>query len=362
MDTDWGQIAALYGSLRQHLNSPIVDLNHSVAVSKATSPAEGIAILDTITELDDYMYFHVAMANLLKESGDVIGATAAFDRAREVSTSEAQRRFLTKELQDLGGRWSASVPPMTEQRIRREPPAFRRLSVRGTEAVSPLMTRVVLGGDELEGFAVDRPAASVRLLLPAEGTLEIPIWAGNEFLLSSGTRPIIRTFTPRRFDEEAMELSIDVVLHGSGAASRWAETTRPGDEVAVSGPGRGYDIDPNATAFLLVGDETAIPAICQLLEHLPSVPIQVHLMVTHPDAMVDLHRDTDLTWHVADDDQDKAETLGEAVRDMDLVPGLRIWAAGEAAAMQRIRNYLFREIDFPRTRATIRGYWKHDIR
>lgn len=224
------------------------------------------------------------------------------------------------------------------------------------------MTRVILGGNELEGFSIERPAASVRLLLPTAGELEIPAWSGNEFLRSDGTRPIIRTLTPRRFDAEARELHLDVVLHGSGLASTWAETTRPGDEVAVSGPGRGYHIDRDATAFLLAGDETAIPAICQLLEHLPSVPLAVHLLVSHAEARVDLHRDVDVTWHLASDSSDSQEPLSDAIRATILAHGLRIWAAGEAAAMQRIRSYLFREIDFPRSQATVRGYWKQDAR
>jgi NADPH-dependent ferric siderophore reductase len=136
------------------------------------------------------------------------------------------------------------------------------------------------------------------------------------------------------------------------------EATQAGDEVAISGPGRGYDIDPAATAFLLAGDETAIPAICQLLEHLPTVPIAVHLLITHPDAMVDLHRDVDVAWHVTADRQTSVDSLRDAIRDTNLVPSMRIWTAGEAAAMQSIRNYLFREISFPRTHATVRGYWK----
>lgn len=220
------------------------------------------------------------------------------------------------------------------------------------------MKRVVVGGEELHGFPIPQPAASVRLLLPSAGTLEIPTWNGNEFLLGDGTRPIIRTFTPRRFDAQQLELSLDVVLHGSGAASEWAESARPSDAVAVSGPGLGYEIDPAATALLLMGDETAIPAISQLLEHLPSVPIALHLLVTHPDAEMDLPGDADVTWHVASEVTGTDDPLVAAVRAADLTPETRIWAAGEAAAMQRIRKYLFREIDFPRPHTSIRGYWK----
>lgn len=251
---------------------------------------------------------------------------------------------------------------MTELRTRREPPPFRNLTVRRTESVSPRMLRVILGGNELEGFSIDLPAASVRLLLPTDGVLEIPVWAGNEFLLNDGARPVIRTFTPRRFNSDALELDLDVVLHGSGVASTWADAAQQGDKVAVSGPGRGYTIDADATGFLLAGDETAIPAICQLLEHLPDVPIAVHLLVSDASARVDLHRNVDVSWHVVSDGSDTDTSLDNAIRDADLAPGLQIWAAGEAAAMQRIRITLFREIGFPRSRATVRGYWKRTAR
>ena len=224
------------------------------------------------------------------------------------------------------------------------------------------MARVILGGDELGGFSIDRPAASIRLLLPTDGELEIPRWQGNEFLLSNGTRPIIRTFTPREFNPDSLELHIDVVLHGSGVASTWAENTLPDDTVAVSGPGRGYEIDPDATAFLIAGDETAIPAICQLLEHLPDVPITIHISVSHSDAMVDLHRDVDITWHVESPGSVPDDSFLQAITSAELVPATHIWAAGEAKSMQRIRSFLFREIEFPRSQATVRGYWKDDSR
>lgn len=251
---------------------------------------------------------------------------------------------------------------MTELRTRREPPPFRGLAVRRTESLSPRMLRVILGGNELEGFAVDLPAASVRLLLPTDGVLEIPVWAGNEFLLNDGARPVIRTFTPRRFDPDALELHLDVVLHDMGIASTWAKTAQRGDEVAVSGPGRGYDIDTGATGFLLAGDETAIPAICQLLEHLPDVPIAIHLLASDASARVDLHRDVDVSWYLVSDGADPDKSLDAAIRAVDLAPGLQIWAAGEAAAMQRLRSFLFREIGFPRSQATVRGYWKRTAR
>ena len=228
---------------------------------------------------------------------------------------------------------------------------------------SARMVGVTLAGDELDGFALDQPAASVRLLLPSSGTdgLVVPAWEGNEFLLPDGRRPAIRTFTPRRFDAGARELDLEVVLHGGGVASSWAEQARPGDEVAVSGPGRGYAV-PDAPAFLLAGDETAIPAISQLLEAVPAGRrIDVHIEAGHPDARLPLpdHPGATVTWHDLPAGAPPGDALVAAVCAVDLQEGARIWVAGEAAAVQRIRRHLFDERGLPRSATTVRGYWKH---
>ncbi|HEX2047959.1 MAG TPA: siderophore-interacting protein [Acidimicrobiales bacterium] len=250
---------------------------------------------------------------------------------------------------------------MTSLRLRREPPAFRTVEVVGVERLTPRMARVTLGGRELAGFVVDQPAASVRVLLP-DDELVIPAWNGNEFLLPDGRRPVLRTLTPRRADPDAGELDVDVVLHGRGAASQWAGTATPGDPVAVSGPGRGYAVDPEAPGFLLGGDETAVPAIGQLLEVLPpDRPVEVHVEVARPDARLRLpeHPRATVTWHDLPPGTPPGHALVAAVCSVDLAPGTRVWVAGEAAAVQRIRKHLFGDVGLPRGQTTIRGYWKH---
>ena len=249
-------------------------------------------------------------------------------------------------------------------RVRREPPRFRRVTVRRAQRLSPRMARVTLCGPELEGLAVDQPAASVRLLLPPPGEAELvmPRWDGNVYLLPGGGRAPIRTFTPRRLAREALELDLDIVIHGRGVASEWAERAAPGDEAAASGPARGYDVDADAPAFFLGGDETAIPAISQLLEVLPrQTPVQVRIEVAHPDARLELpdHGGATVEWLDLPSGARPGDALLDAVRDADLPPGGRVWVAGEAAAVQRVRRHLFEERGFSRAEATVRGYWKH---
>ena len=249
-------------------------------------------------------------------------------------------------------------------RIRREPPNFRRVAVRRVEPVSPRLLRITLAGSELAGFAVDEPAASVRLLLPPADAddLVMPSWNGNEFLLPDGRRPAIRTFTPLRVDPDALELDIEAVVHGAGAASRWATSAEPGRRAALSGPGRGYTIDRAAPAYLLAGDETAIPAISQLLELLPpDVPTQVHIEVAQPDARIALpeHPRATVAWYDLPAGAQPGTALVAAVTAAALGADERVWVAGEAAAVQRIRRHLFDERSLPRAQTTIRGYWKH---
>ncbi len=231
------------------------------------------------------------------------------------------------------------------------------------EPITPHLVRITLGGAELEGFPVPDPGASVRLLVPSPGAdeLVIPQWNGNEFLLPGGVRPIIRTFTPRYFRPDVLELDLDVVVHQGGAVSAWAAAAGPGDPAAVSGPGRGYSIDPEAPSFMLAGDETAIPAIAQLLEAIPpTVPAQVLIEVARPDARIDLpdHPKVTVEWLDLPAGEAPGAALVPAFQRSDLSEGTKVWVAGEAAAMHKIRQYLFKERGLPRSEATVRGYWK----
>jgi NADPH-dependent ferric siderophore reductase len=248
-------------------------------------------------------------------------------------------------------------------RIRREPPAFRRVAVAGVTPLTPRLVRVTVGGPELDGLVIDQPAASVRLLLPSRGSKELvmPTWKGNEFLLPDGSRPTIRTLTPLRLDPTRQELDLEIVVHEGGAASAWAQAAQPGDKAAVSGPGRGYPIDAEASGFLLGGDESAIPAISQLLEVLPAdKPVRVIIEVADPAARLELpkHPAASVDWHDLPAGAPPGDALVAAITEADLTAGARVWAAGEAAAMQRIRRHLLDERKLPRSETWIRGYWK----
>jgi RNA polymerase sigma-70 factor (ECF subfamily) len=100
-ETDWDQIAALYESLRRHIDSPVVELNHAVAVAKATDAGAGLRLIDQISGLDDYVYFHSARGALFAECGDSDAALVAYEKALTVATGDHQRRFLHQRVSQL---------------------------------------------------------------------------------------------------------------------------------------------------------------------------------------------------------------------------------------------------------------------
>lgn len=247
------------------------------------------------------------------------------------------------------------------QRLRREPPPFRRVEVVRTEHLGPRMVRIVLGGPALAGFTIEGPASSVRLLVPEPGADELvmPEWTGNQFELPDGSRAPIRTFTPRYFDAATNELTIDVVVAHAGLTADWASSAAPGDPAAISGPGRTDELD-GAASYLLIGDETAMPAIGQLLEMLPGeVTIHAHVEVGEAAGRIELpqHPGAKVAWAVTPEGAVPGATFVDALPDPEDLPE-QVWVAGEAAAVQAVRARLFGELDVPRSRAIVRGYWK----
>jgi RNA polymerase sigma-70 factor (ECF subfamily) len=100
-DTDWEQIVHLYTALRRFGDGSVLALNHSVAVSMAYGPAEALAMLEQISDLDDYPYYHAARGLYLSDLGDLDMAVGAFQRGRDTATSHPQRQFFTAKLEAL---------------------------------------------------------------------------------------------------------------------------------------------------------------------------------------------------------------------------------------------------------------------
>jgi NADPH-dependent ferric siderophore reductase len=166
----------------------------------------------------------------------------------------------------------------------------------------------------------------------------------------------------RFWDPFSLELSIDFVVHGdSGIAGPWARDARPGDEVLLLGPGGGYRPDPAADWHLLVGDESALPAIAVALEALrDDAVVRVFVEVDGPDDEIPvmLPAAGQLTWVHRSGDQ-VGSRLVDAVTALQFPPGdLHAFVHGEAGFVKRLRRLLVVERAVPRERLSLSGYWR----
>ncbi len=98
---DWAEIAALYGRLSELTNSPVVELNHAIAVGEAEGAGAGLSLVDGL-DLDEFQYLHSTRADLLRRLGRTDDARLAYERALELAQTEPERRFLARRVAELG--------------------------------------------------------------------------------------------------------------------------------------------------------------------------------------------------------------------------------------------------------------------
>ncbi|PRX44190.1 NADPH-dependent ferric siderophore reductase [Prauserella shujinwangii] len=250
---------------------------------------------------------------------------------------------------------------------------YRTVQVTSARRIAPRLTRVTFTGTDLRDFTSVAPDQYVKVFFPPEGhrrpRLPPPVhgddtvsWYRTYLAMPDGVRPPMRTYTVRAHRPEARELDIDFVLHADpGPASAWAERAEPGDEVALLGPHGLYAVPEGTSWQLLVGDESAIPAIGALLEALPDgAAARVFVEVEGPEDELDLatRGEVDLRW-VHRSGAAHGQAVLAAVRAADLPAGQPYaWLAGESSLVRFTRRHLVRERGVDKRAITFCGYWR----
>ncbi|AIY02523.1 hypothetical protein ART_2924 [Arthrobacter sp. PAMC 25486] len=286
-------------------------------------------------------------------------------------------------------------------------PHFRRLTFQGTD--------LELFGSNVDGQTLD---LRVKVMIPSPGHALPELsnirgslqedWYQGWLAVDESRRGVMRTYTVRALRPsvpasadgpgDPAELDIDFVLHldgGSGPAAEWAAAARPGDTLMLVGPCArwgdclGIEYAPGeAERVLLVGDETAVPAIAAILETLPP-HISGHAVLEVPSAEdfldISTPANVEVRW-LARGAKDHGEELsrhvralvvpaacevGEEPEDVDVdatilweTPaataghGLYAWIAGEAATIKALRRYLVRDVGMDRNSVAFMGYWR----
>ncbi len=257
---------------------------------------------------------------------------------------------------------------MPEPRRRRTAHA---VEVRRRERLSDSLVRLVVGGPALAAFETPPCTDTYVKVVFVHPDVPRPLprdEAGRVDLdlvrdaLPGEHAPRMRSYTVRNFDADALELTLDFVVHGdTGIAGPWAVAARPGDELLFVGPGGGYAPDPAAGRHLLAGDLAALPAVAVALEALPADATGHAVLEVHgPEDEVALTAPVgvEVRW-VHQGDEPAGVRLVEAVRALPWPDDdVHAFVHGEAGAVKALRRYLRVDRGLGMDRLSISGYWR----
>ncbi|MFD2840009.1 siderophore-interacting protein [Populibacterium corticicola] len=293
---------------------------------------------------------------------------------------------------------------------------FFRASVRSIQDITPSFRRFTFTSQDLADYGdpgydqrikvVFGPMTADPGILPVHDLEAMPTgpdWYQDWRSMPEHERPPFRTYTTRAVRREVCEVDIDMVVHEvSGPASQWIQGARPGDEVLIFGPttaatGVSFGIDfvppENVGHVLLVGDETAAPAIACILEQYPDVPATVVLELPHEHDINYLPRRPDVRYVTGSRaGRERNEFLVSATKEVieELNPPghvsvveeipldeilwevprsarggaalksaeLYTWLAGEASAVRELRRHLVGVHGVDRRAVAFMGYWR----
>ncbi|MGY2218087.1 MULTISPECIES: siderophore-interacting protein [unclassified Pseudomonas] len=233
----------------------------------------------------------------------------------------------------------------------------RRLEVLRVVDITPRMRRITLGGPELAGFISLGSDDHIKLLFPQNAAEQAALDSPDFNLRGDGPQPAMRDYTPRRYDLDIGELDIDFVLHGDGPASTWAEQAKVGQHLHIGGP-RGSMIVPDIfDSYLLIGDETAIPAIARRLDELPAgrkVLAVIEIANAAEQQPLASAAEVEVIWVVRGQDD-----LLETVQNLTLPGGsLYSFVATESKLSRQLRRVLLDTHQVNEAFLKAVGYWQ----
>ncbi|MGW4724169.1 SIP domain-containing protein [Streptomyces sp. NPDC004291] len=265
------------------------------------------------------------------------------------------------------------MPTRSPRSVVTFPIVLRELTVLRAENLTPGMRRLTLGGPQLDAFVKDGlelPALRtegfddhVKFFFADEtGRLVLPRQQVSSLDWSDG-RPVAKDYTPVSHDPEKGEIVFDFVRHDGGVASSWAEDAAPGDSAWIAGPKMSHSHPEGADWILVVGDETALPAIGRWLAEMPEgTKARVFIEVGEDSHRQELptKADAEIVWLSRNGaPAGTTDLLEQAVRAADWLPGtVFAWVAGEAVTLKGIRRHLATEREVPREQTHITGYWR----
>ncbi|PZU76256.1 MAG: NADPH-dependent ferric siderophore reductase [Brevundimonas sp.] len=251
------------------------------------------------------------------------------------------------------------------QRVRHDL-RFRTLTVAAVQDLTPSLRRVVLEGPELDGFVSLGFDDHVKIFPAAEGEAAVLPTLGPDGPIFPEPRPAMRDYTPRAFDPTTNRLTLDFVTGHGGPATEWAMAARPGATLGVGGPRGSFVVPTDYADHVLIGDETALPAIARRLEELPP-QARAHAVIevgTFADRIaLDSPARATVTWAMRDgaprgESQALLKAAETALAGVDPTDAY-VWIAAEATAAKALRARAL-DLGFSPKAMKAAGYWRLD--
>jgi NADPH-dependent ferric siderophore reductase len=242
--------------------------------------------------------------------------------------------------------------------------------------VHPHLRRITLGGGDLATFEPIGPDTFLYVLLPPPGRRELTIdrsftWEAC-FQMADDVRPVGAYYTLRSWRPEAGEIDLLFVLHDTaghagGHASSWAARAAVGDPVALWGPRTAWAPAEGTDSYVLVADDTGLPAAAAILESLP--PGRPAVLFAEVDGPEEHHplpdRDaTTVHWRYR-----HGAEVGTTTLLVDAVRALAeggwptgtpyVWGGGESRTMTAVRKVVRHEVGLAREQVSLVAYWRH---
>ncbi|MEP7452576.1 siderophore-interacting protein [Phyllobacterium sp. SB3] len=242
------------------------------------------------------------------------------------------------------------------------------LEVQAVRHLTPLMLRVTLAGDDLEGFISPGYGDHIKLFFSPLGEEPVlPTLGPDGVTFPEGRpRPEMRDYTPRKYHAATNTLDVDFVLHGDGPASSWAAQAAVGQKLVIGGP-RGSMIVPDAFDwYLLAGDETALPAIGRRLEELPAsskVTAVIEVAGKEEEQTFDTKANVEIIWvHRNGLEPGNNDLLLRKIESLSLPEGdCYAFIASESGVSKAIREHLVDKRGLNNEWIKASGYWLRGV-
>ncbi|AOA58047.1 siderophore-interacting protein [Acinetobacter larvae] len=242
---------------------------------------------------------------------------------------------------------------------------LRQLTVQSKQQLSPSLMQIILTGEDLADFCSVGFDDHVKLFVPDPETGEyvIPSIGPQGIQFPEDKRPIARDYTPRAFDNIAKTLTLEFAIHEAGPATHWALNSQVGDDVAIAGPRGSMVIPDSYQHHILLGDETALPAIARRLAELPaSAHALVLAEVNQLDDQIALHSaaQLDIHWlHRNGADIASADLFEQALQRIVLPQqDYYIWIAAELNVARHLRKRLVNDFAVDKACIKAASYWQ----